>query len=219
MNAAVVAICVVHDVKPDNGDVGRTAIDKRPVEGPVQIGPLGVAGDIQCSSGHGGPDQAVYAYDEAEAQRWAAELDRPVPPGWFGENLTLRGLAVTDAVVGERWQLGAQVQVEVTSPRTPCATFARHVEQPRWVRRFAERGDVGAYLRVLVPGRVTAGDAVHRFQIPTHGVTVREVLAALMNGPTDPDRLALLLTQHSLAAKLRTKLERSLSRMHGAQLG
>lgn len=209
----IVAICAVHEVKPDDGDAGFTAIDKRPVDGPVWIGALGVAGDIQYDGRrHGGPDQALYAYDEAEAQRWATELGHPVPPGWFGENLTLRGIAVTDAVIGEHWQLGPEVQVEVTTPRTPCATFARHVEQPHWVRRFTERGDVGTYLRVLVPGQVNAGDPVRRLRVPGHGVTVREVFAAVTGGAADPERLATLLTQDSLAPKLRTKLHRRLSR-------
>jgi MOSC domain-containing protein YiiM len=210
--ASVVAVCVVHAIKPD-ADKGRTAIDKRPVPGPVHVGPLGLAGDTQCDiRHHGGPDQAVYAYAEAEAQRWAAELGRPVPPGWFGENLTLRGLATTDAVVGERWQVGPQLLLEVTAPRTPCSTFGRHVEQPRWVRRFAARGDVGTYLRVLVPGWVAAGDAIQRLAVPEHGVTVREVFCALMHGPSDPDRLRLLLAQDTLARKLRTKLEQVLAR-------
>lgn len=208
MNALLVAVNVVHDIKTCGNRVGHTGIDKRPVDGPVPVGRLGLAGDVQCdSSRHGGPDQAVYAYDEAEAQRWADELGRPVPPGWFGENLTLRGIAVTDAVIGEHWQLGPEVRVQVTSPRTPCATFAGHVEQPRWVRRFTERGDVGAYLRVLAGGSITAGDRVHRLAVPGHGVTVREVFAALMHGPADPDRMALLLqTGDDLSAKLRRKL-------------
>lgn len=67
----------------------------------------------------------------------------------FGENLTVRALEVTDAVIGEQWQVGTEVQVEVTAPRLPCATFARHVKQPRWVRRFSDRTDVGVYLRIL----------------------------------------------------------------------
>lgn len=210
----VLAVCVVHEVKPDpQGRIGRTAIDKRPAAGPVEVGPLGLTGDTQCDTDvHGGPDQAVYAYAESEAQRWAGELDRPVPPGWFGENLRLDGVPVTDAVIGERWQLGA-LQAEVTMPRIPCATFARHVDQERWVKRFTARGDVGAYLRVLVPGPVTAGDPVHRIGVPEHGVTVREAFAAITNGPADLDRLrALLAGGDGVAAVLRGELERRLAR-------
>lgn len=214
MNASVVAVCVVHRIKHDAGIVGRTAIDKRPVDGPVQVGMLGLAGDTQCDTErHGGRDKALYAYAEVDAQRWAAELGRPARPGMFGENLTMRALAVTDAVVGERWQVGSEVQVEVTAPRMPCVTFARHVGQPRWVRRFSERTDVGAYLRVLRLGCITAGDPVQRLHVPQHGVTVREVFIAIMNGAADPDRLRLLLAGDSLAVSLRPYVERALARL------
>lgn len=213
MNPSVVAVCLVHQIKDDAGIVGRTAIDKRPVDGPVQVGTLGLAGDTQCDTErHGGPDKALYAYAEADAQRWATELGRPAQPGMFGENFTVRAFSVTDAVVGERWRVGAEVEVQVTSPRLPCSTFARHVQQSRWVRRFSERTDVGAYLRVLRRGCVTAGDAIQRLHIPEHGVTTREVFIAIMNGPADPDRLRLVLADDSLAATLRAYLEKVLAR-------
>jgi MOSC domain-containing protein YiiM len=213
VNSSVVAVCVVHEIKPDAGIVGRTAIDKRPVAGPVQVGSLGLVGDTQCDTErHGGPDKALYAYDEAEAQRWAMELGCTAQPGMFGENLVVRGLAVTDAVVGEHWQVGPEVQLEVTSPRMPCTTFGRHVGQSRWVRRFSERTDVGTYLRVHRPGFVTAGDQLYRRYVPSHGVTVREVFIAIMNGPADHDRLRLLLSDDALAAELRKYLERVLTR-------
>ncbi|HKR51084.1 MAG TPA: MOSC domain-containing protein [Pseudonocardiaceae bacterium] len=213
MSPSIVAVCVVHEIKRDAGIVGRTAIDKRPVDGPVRVGMLGLDGDIQCDTErHGGPDKALYVYAEAEAQRWAAELGRPARPGMFGENFTVRALAVTDAVVGEQWRMGAEVRVEVTSPRLPCTTFARHVEQTRWVRRFSDRTDVGVYLRVLQTGWVAAGDSIQRLHVPEHRVTAREVFTALMNGPVDPDRMRLLLTGDALAAGLRPYLERALAR-------
>jgi MOSC domain-containing protein YiiM len=213
MNASVVAVCVVHEIKRDAGILGRTAIDKRPVNGPVQVEKRGLAGDTQCDTRrHGGPDRALYAYAEADAQRWAAELQRPVQPGMFGENLTVRALEVTDAVIGEQWQVGTEVQVEITAPRLPCATFARHLKQLRWVRRFSDRTDVGVYLRILRLGCISAGDLIQRLHVPDHGVTAREVFTAIMNGPADPDRIRLLLAEDSLAATLRPYLERVLAR-------
>ena len=41
----------------------------------------------------------------------------------FGENLTTSGLDV-DGAVGERWQVGDEVVLEVAGPRIPCSTFA-----------------------------------------------------------------------------------------------
>jgi MOSC domain-containing protein YiiM len=171
--ATVLAVCRVHQLLPDEGSVGVTAIDKRPVDGPVKVHKLGLHGDIQASRiHHGGEDQALYAYSEADADYWVGELQRELPPGIFGENLRVAGIETTGAVIGERWRIGLNVEVEVTSPRVPCATFQRRMDEPRWVKRFTEAGRVGAYLRVIKTGSVRAGDHIHRLYVPRHGVTI-----------------------------------------------
>ncbi len=182
VNAQLVAVCVVHAIKPSPKRIGRTAIDKRPVDGPVWVEPLGLVGDTQCDADHhGGPDQALYVYAREEADRWARELRREISPGFFGENLTTAGLAVTDALVGEQWRIGNTVEVTVTKPRTPCVTFARHMDEPQWVRRFTERGDVGAYLRVDTSGQIAAGDGITVLHRPKDAPSIREVFAARYN--------------------------------------
>ncbi|MEP7763628.1 MOSC domain-containing protein [Sanguibacter sp. 25GB23B1] len=171
--ARLLAVCRVHALREDPGPVGITAIDKRPVEGPVAVGPLGLRGDVQADRRfHGGEDQALYAYADEDAAHWATELGRDVPPGLFGENLRTRGLATTGAVIGERWRIGTSVEVEVTGPRIPCATFGRYLQEERWVRRFSDAGLVGCYLRVLRAGEIQAGDTIAVLARPEHGVTV-----------------------------------------------
>lgn len=171
--ARLLAVCRVHALLDDPGPVGVTAIDKRPVDGPVAVGPLGLRGDVQADRRfHGGEEKALYAYADEEAAQWAAELGRDVPPGLFGENLRTVGLGTTTAVIGERWRIGATVEVEVTSPRIPCATFGRHLQEDRWVRRFSDAGLVGTYLRVVQTGTVQAGDEITVVDRPVHGVTV-----------------------------------------------
>lgn len=171
--ASVLAVCRVHQLLEDAGSVGVTAIDKRPVDGPVRVHKLGLRGDIQASRiHHGGEDQALYAYSQADADYWAGELGRELPPGIFGENLRIAGIDATSAVIGERWKIGLDVEVEVTSPRTPCATFQRRMGEPEWARRFADAGKVGTYLRVVHTGTIRAGDHIHRIFVPTHGVTI-----------------------------------------------
>jgi MOSC domain-containing protein YiiM len=153
--------------------VGVTAIDKRPVDGPVKVHKLGLHADIQASRiHHGGEDQALYAYSQADADYWIGELQRELPPGIFGENLRVAGIETTGAVIGERWRIGLDVEVEVTSPRVPCATFQRRMDEIQWVKRFTQAGRVGAYLRVTKTGSVQAGDHIHRLFVPKHGVTV-----------------------------------------------
>ena len=102
------------------GKRGTTAIWKAPVEGRVPVAGVNLAGDDQADRRfHGGPDKAVYAYAGEDYDWWSRELDRPLEPGTFGENLTLQGLDVTAAVVGERWAIGSAL-LEVAQPRTPC---------------------------------------------------------------------------------------------------
>ncbi|MEP6696978.1 MAG: MOSC domain-containing protein [Pseudonocardiales bacterium] len=156
---------------------GRTAIDKRPAQGQVAVHRLGVDGDEQVHPAHGGVDKAVYAYAHEDAIWWAAELDRPLWPGAFGENLTTEGLDVTGAEIGERWRIGSAV-FQVAEPRIPCNVFAGFWDVPDLIRRFTERGRPGAYLRVVTTGTVAAGDPIEVVQRPGHEVTVGEVFRA-----------------------------------------
>ncbi len=158
--------------------MGVTAIDKRAVDGPVRVHKLGLRGDVQADRiDHGGEDQALYAYSQDDADYWVDQLQRALPPGIFGENLRISGINASQAVIGERWRVGLEVEVEVTSPRIPCATFQRHLGEPGWVKRFTEAGRVGCYLRVIRTGTIQAGDHIHRIFVPTHGVTIAKYFA------------------------------------------
>ncbi|CAL9555359.1 hypothetical protein SUDANB15_04497 [Streptomyces sp. enrichment culture] len=160
---------------------GLTGIDKRPVDGPVRvaapgskgIGASGLAGDAVCETRHhGGDDQAVYAMAREDLDEWERTLGRPLRNGSFGENLTTEGVDVSGALIGERWAVGSEVVLEVTSGRIPCRTFQGHMGEERWVKRFTERGAPGAYLRVIRPGEIRAGDTVRIVHRPDHDVTV-----------------------------------------------
>jgi MOSC domain-containing protein YiiM len=213
MTGRLAAVCAVHALVPDRGgDLDLTAIDKRPLDGDVEVGAGGVAGDQQVDTRHhGGPDQAVYAYAREDAAWWSAELSREVPPGLFGENLATEGIEVTGAVIGELWQVGEPGSgplLKVRSQRTPCSTFQAWLDQPHWVKRFTEHGATGAYLAVVTPGRVRAGDPIEVVARPQHGVTVGQVFAGRRG---DRKVLRRLLAEDDLAPKLRAKLTQELS--------
>lgn len=180
--ARVTAVCVVHEIIPNPGETPDvTAIDKRPRAGRLEVLEEGLVLDTQVDRKyHGGPEQALYAYADEEAAWWAAELGRDVPAGLFGENLRTSGVDVSRAEVGERWWIGHGVEavvVEVTMPRTPCPTFQQRMGEERWIKRFTRAGLPGAYLRVVTPGTIGAGDAVRVEHRPGHGVTVAHLLA------------------------------------------
>ncbi|WP_189311962.1 MOSC domain-containing protein [Streptomyces brasiliensis] len=190
---------------------GLTGIDKRPVDGLVRVaapgpkgtGAGGVAGDAVCDlRHHGGDDQAVYAVAREDLDDWERELGRTLGNGAFGENLTTEGLDVSGALIGERWRIGSAVVLEVTCGRIPCRTFQAHVGERGWVKRFTRKGAPGAYLRVIEPGEIRAGDLVEIVHRPDHGVTValqfraetteRELLPRVLDAGTalHPEALA-----------------------------
>jgi MOSC domain-containing protein YiiM len=174
----VVAVCAgVTAPAPWLGDGEHSGIDKRAIDGPAGVGHLGIEGDEQGdTANHGGRDQALYAYAQEDADHWVAALDRDLPPGRFGENLRTVGIDVSTAPIGTRWRLGSDVEVEVTAPRIPCRTFAGFWDVPDLVSRFLSAGRPGAYLRVLAPGTVHAGDPIEIVDVPDHDVTVADAM-------------------------------------------
>jgi MOSC domain-containing protein YiiM len=194
-----------------HGSLKRTAIDKRPVAGPVRIEQLGVVGDeIADLKHHGGLDQAVYAFAREDYAHWEAELGRPLAAGAFGENLTTVGLDVQGARIGERWQVGGCL-LEVTDVRIPCAVFAGFVDEPHWVRRFTEHGVPGAYLRVIEPGEVAAGDEITVAESRPHDLTIGYAFRA---ATTQPELLPALASEDRLGRELRSRVEKYLARQH-----
>ena len=165
-----------------------TGIDKQPVDGPVMVSParakglgmVGLAGDrVYDVRNHGGPDMAVYAYAREDLDGWEAELGRPLPNGVFGENLTTEGIDVNGALIGERWRAGPDVLLEVSCPRIPCGTFQGWLAQAGWIKQFTIAALPGAYLRVIEPGEIRAGDSVEITSRPEHDVTIAVCFRAL----------------------------------------
>jgi MOSC domain-containing protein YiiM len=186
-----------------------TGIDKQPVEGPVMVRParakglgmVGLAGDkVFDVRNHGGPDMAVYAYAREDLDDWATQLGRPLSNGMFGENLTTEGADPSGALIGERWRIGADLVLEVTSPRIPCGTFQGWLEQAGWIKRFTLAARPGAYFRVIESGEVQAGDQIAVVSRPDHDVTVSMSFRALT---IEPDLLPRLLAADALPRELK----------------
>lgn len=191
------------------GHTALTGIVKRPVSGPVEIGPLGLPGDaVMDTKNHGGFDQAVYLYGQPDYDWWAEQLGRPLPPGLFGENLTVSGLESANILIGDRFQIG-DVLLEATSPRNPCATFAARMGgDPHWVKRFFAAGRMGVYGRVLRAGTVEAGIPVAYTRFAGEAVPITELSRDYKNPA--PDRMRWLL-KAPLHRDLRAQYEAALA--------
>ncbi len=193
-----VNVGLAQEVKQDRNTV-LTAIWKQPVNGPVALRGVNLTGDDQADRKvHGGPDKAVYAYAIEDYDFWAATEKFSVHPALFGENLTVQGLDLAGAVIGERWQIGTAL-LEVAQPRLPCYKLGIRVGDPEFPKRFQSALRTGAYLRIIEEGTLEAGDSIQIIERPTHGVTVRLVAESL----TDHSKLRAILAAPQLPASWR----------------
>ncbi len=165
MNILSVNVGTARKLRINGRDV-LSAIGKQPQAGSVAYGPMGLEGDEQADlSVHGGLSKAIYAYPSehfafwktVRAQARAGLWDEDVPPGLMGENLTLAGITEQALWIGDRLCFEDGGILVVSEPRYPCFKFNAAMGFPKASKMMAESGYCGAYLAVLVPGSLTAG--------------------------------------------------------------
>lgn len=158
------------------GEKVLTGIWKHPVAGRIALRGVNFAGDDQADRNvHGGVNKAVYSYAREDYDYWREHEGIDTPFGLFGENLTVEGLDLTSALVGERWSVGNAV-LEVVQPRMPCYKLGIRLDDPYFPKKFLAAGRPGAYLRIIEEGDVGAGDAVTVTFRPDHGITLRSIV-------------------------------------------
>ena len=156
----------------------RTGIFKRPVEGPVMVRSLNLDGDEQGDlTVHGGVDKAVYCYASEHYAPWQEELQRELPYGTFGENLTVSGLFEDQLHVGDVLEVGDAV-LQVVQPRYPCYKLGIKMGDQRFVKRFQESGRSGFYCRVLQEGLIDSGQAIKLADRDETQPTIADMVAA-----------------------------------------
>jgi MOSC domain-containing protein YiiM len=200
----------------------RSAIYRRAVSGPVELGLRGLAGDrVADTRHHGSPDQAVCCHPLAHYAYWIEQyglegLETALGSGSVGENWTVSGAAEAEVFIGDVYRVGSAT-VQVSGPRGPCAKQERKLRLPGFLRRTRESMRTGWYLRVLTPGVVAAGDAWHLLERPRPTVSVHDVNRCIL-GAFDPLMARELMLMPELAEgwreilrqkveKLRTKWE------------
>jgi MOSC domain-containing protein YiiM len=175
-----------------NRGPAKSAIWKSPVARRIAARGVNLEGDEQADrKAHGGPDKAVYAYAVEDARWWEEKLGRSLQYGGFGENLTTEGIAVNDALIGERWQIGTTV-LEVSEPRVPCWRLGVRMNDEMFPRRFTEALRPGAYLRIIVEGNLGAGDEIRVIDRPKHDLTIRDVFRIYTHDRDEIERLVAI---------------------------
>lgn len=194
-----------------DGKPSLTGINKRPQAGAVQATAEGLAGDaIVNRKHHGGPDQAIYCFSQVDYDWFTELLKQDLPPGTFGENLTVTGPDSGSVCVGDRFRAGV-VELEVTSPRIPCNTLNRRMQNPKFGQLFREANRPGWYCRVLAAGPLAAGlDWLHT---PYDGerVSMAQMMADYYNPRLDAaaaERYLRIPAHHKTQAKMRALIEK-----------
>jgi len=201
------------------GQTVLTGIFKDPVQGPVRIGKLNLAGDKQADlTVHGGPAKAVYAYPAEHYEYWRQQLPSvALPWGKFGENLTLEGLnsegvekhglAEDMVCIGDRMRVGAATLM-VTQPRLPCYKLAIKFERDDMIKRFLASGRYGFYFSVIEPGEVSAGSEATFLSRDPNRVTVADIGRLYRSERPDPGLLSRAIRVDALPESWRNYLHR-----------
>lgn len=177
-----------------------SAIRKTPVStlddpNRVAVDVLGLAGDEQADpTVHGGRDKAVYAYPIEHYATWqtirdqAIKVEESLPPGFFGENLTIEGLLENRVWIGDVLELEPEagsdappVRLRIDSPRQPCFKFNARMGFSHATKMMVQSGFTGFYLEVLQTGTLAAGD---RFRVlpGAREVTVEQMHRLMTRG-------------------------------------
>lgn len=188
-----------------------TAINRKPVSGPVVLGPSGLEGDrVSDDRVHGGPDKAVCCYPSEHYAHFSARLGVELAVPAFGENFTTAGLVETEVCIGDTFRVGAAL-VQVTQPRQPCAKLAMKHDTPDLIRWVNETGYTGFYFRVLESGPVAAGDALTLLARPRPGLTIASAMRTRLAKPLDEAAVRWLLAAPELSAAWQRELLRRLT--------
>jgi MOSC domain-containing protein YiiM len=179
-----------------------TGIFKVPVDVRVAVRRLNLDGDGQSDlTVHGGKDKAIYCYAMGDYDYWKHELPgRELPPGTFGENLTIDGPGDERIFLGDRYRVGTAETV-VTQPRLPCYKLGVKFGDDRMVKRFLASGRLGFYLAVTQEGTVAPEDEMELISREPDPVAVSEVprlYVAKRYGSTDVKQVEKLLEVKAL---------------------
>ncbi|MEP0519115.1 MAG: MOSC domain-containing protein [Hyphomicrobiales bacterium] len=168
----------VGKAEPIAAKSGQSGINKRAQTGSIYIHQLGLDGDVICDlENHGGKDQAVYLYGQPDYAWWSYELQIPLSPGTFGENLTIDGLVSSKIYVGDKF-IFDEVVLETTFPRIPCVTLGAQMGDHKFPKRFLKANRPGVYCRVLQEGNVRVFEEVTHQSVEGNRRPILELLNA-----------------------------------------
>lgn len=172
-----------------------TSIFKYPVDGPLAVKKLNIAGDEQADlSVHGGLDKAIYAFSFDTYAWWQKTLGlSTLEPGAFGENLTLDTLDESKIFVGDVFAVGS-CELQAVQPRQPCFKLGIRFGDMKILKTFNDYHRCGVYFRVLKEGQIQAGDSLQLIRSEKTKASISELFQFYKDKwVTTPERARELL--------------------------
>lgn len=128
----------------DAGGTWTSSIYRDPVMGPIYAQPGGLVGDKVAQPYHGGPDADLCVHLLDHYRFWNERYGMTLQPGAVGENFTLDGITEDNVCAGDIVRVGSAL-IQVSVMRTPCATLARRIGRPDWVKLTVRENRTGFY--------------------------------------------------------------------------
>ncbi len=174
MKLASVQVGKVQTHQLPDGTEWTSAYVKTPLSEAVFVGNLTIEGDDQRNKRvHGGEHRVVLMYSAAHYPHWQAELGQALAHGAFAENFTVNGLDEDTACIGDIYQIGDTVRLQVSQPRQPCNQIFIRLGIEGIQKKVDVTRRTGWYLRTLQTGTVQAGDTITLIERPHPEWTIR----------------------------------------------
>ncbi|KEO81875.1 MOSC domain-containing protein [Tumebacillus flagellatus] len=187
-----------------------TGICKEPADTPLFLSFERLEGnDVANPNFHGGEARTVCVYPHEHYAHWNEQFGVELPPGAFGENLTLQGLTEDDVCIGDIYRIGDAV-VQVTQARIPCKMIDLKLDVNGLFQQTALQAKSGYFFRTLQEGRIAKDSQVMLVERDPREVTASFCLHTVYHDKKNTAALRKILAVPALADNWRNMLQRLL---------
>ena len=187
-----------------------TAMYKTQVQGSVELGAEGFAGDQHADLRvHGGPEKAVHLYPSTHYAKLAAKFADAASllvPGSMGENIATADLDEHDVRLGDVWQLGSAL-IQVCQPRNPCWKIDERFGCDGMALFIDQQLLTGWYWRVWQTGAVNTNDSLVLHEAASQAPTLHQAMTLWREHRPDLDALSQLAETPGIAKVWQDKIK------------
>ncbi len=197
-----------------NGKELITSIYKKPIDGLVNVGDVGIDGDLQADlKVHGGYDKAIYAYSFQHYKFWSEKLNQDFNDfGLVGENLTIDDFNEKDLNIGDEISIGSCI-LQISQPRIPCYKVGIKMNNRDFPKIFSQSCLLGSYLRVLETGKFKSGDEVEISKREKNSMSVYDISDILFNDIKNIDKMKKALDLKFLTEEIKERFRERLMKL------